>query len=563
MDKDDLKSFYIAVLLSAIIVFGVNYMFPKPKAHETATETANVEVAAVDGQTADSAQTDAASEENAPVYADLKDTLAQDTRLPIKNEKISGSIRLKGARFDEILLTKYKQTIEDNSPAVELFAPAKTEGAFFAQYGWLSSDKSLILPDSDTLWRVEGNAVLTDKTPVTLVWYNGQGLKFSYTITLDENYLFHVTQTVENHTGHAVSLTPYGLISKHASEENMAGGIAHQGLSAIFDDKLKEIPYGKISEETETFETTGGWAAMSDKYWFGAFVFNNAFQAKVNLRKTGDNTFQLDFKGLPLEIQSGASASLSTELYAGAKEIKLLDEYAKTISKFDLTVDFGWYYFLTKPFFYILDYLYHLLGNMGWAIILFAALLRLLLFPLANKSYENMSKMKKLQPKLTALQEKYGDDKMALQRATMELYKREKVNPAAGCLPMFIQIPIFFSLYKVLVIALEIRHAPFIGWVKDLSAPDPLVISEWAHIWVPSALDIGVWPMIYGFTMFIQNRLNPKPANKDQARMFALMPLIFMIMFAHFAVGLVIYWTLSNILSLIQQKIIMYKNGVK
>lgn len=563
MDKDDLKSFYIAVLLSAIIVFGVNYMFPKPKAHETATETANVEVAAVDGQTADSAQTDAASEENAPVYADLKDTLAQDTRLPIKNEKISGSIRLKGARFDEILLTKYKQTIEDNSPAVELFAPAKTEGAFFAQYGWLSSDKSLILPNSDTLWHVQGNATLTDKTPVTLVWYNGQGLKFSYTITLDENYLFHVTQAVENHSGHAVSLTPYGLISKHASEENMAGGIAHQGLSAIFDDKLKEIPYGKISEETETFETTGGWAAMSDKYWFGAFVFNNAFQAKVNLRKTGDNTFQLDFKGLPLEIQSGASASVSTELYAGAKEIKLLDEYAKTISKFDLTVDFGWYYFLTKPFFYILDYLYHLLGNMGWAIILFAALLRLLLFPLANKSYENMSKMKKLQPKLTALQEKYGDDKMALQRATMELYKREKVNPAAGCLPMFIQIPIFFSLYKVLVIALEIRHAPFIGWVKDLSAPDPLVISEWAHIWVPSALDIGVWPMIYGFTMFIQNRLNPKPANKDQARMFALMPFIFMIMFAHFAVGLVIYWTLSNILSLIQQKIIMYKNGVK
>ena len=202
MDKDDLKSFYIAVLLSAIIVFGVNYMFPKPKAHETVTETANVEVAAVDGQTADSAQTDAASEENAPVYADLKDTLAQDTRLPIKNEKISGSIRLKGARFDEILLTKYKQTIEDNSPAVELFAPAKTEGAFFAQYGWLSSDKSLILPDSDTLWRGEGNATLTDKTPVTLVWYNGQGLKFSYTITLDENYLFHVTQTVENHTAH-------------------------------------------------------------------------------------------------------------------------------------------------------------------------------------------------------------------------------------------------------------------------------------------------------------------------------------------------------------------------
>lgn len=559
MDKDDLKSFYIAVFLSAIIVFGVNYMFPKPKPQPVATENVAEEVVVE----AEKAEADKTEESQEPVYADLKETLAQDLRLPVKNAKISGSIRLKGARFDEVLLTKYKQTIEDNSPAVELFAPAKTEGAFFAQYGWLSSDKSIILPTNDTIWQVEGGQVLTDKSPVKLVWRNGQGLKFSYTISLDENYLFNVKQAVENNTGHAVSLIPYGLISKHASKDNMTGGIAHQGLSAIFDDKLKEIPYGKISEETESFETTGGWAALSDKYWFGAFVFNSAFQAKVNLRKTGEDTFQLDFKGLPIEIQSGTEGVVSTDLYAGAKEIKLLDEYAKTINKFDLTVDFGWYYFLTKPFFYILDYLYHLLGNMGWAIILFAAVLRLFLFPLANKSYENMSKMKKLQPKVMELQEKYADDKMALQRATMELYKREKVNPAAGCLPMFIQIPIFFSLYKVLVIALEIRHAPFIGWVKDLSAPDPLVISEWAHIWVPAALDIGVWPIIYGLTMFIQNRLNPKPANKDQARMFALMPLIFMIMFAHFAVGLVIYWTLSNILSLIQQKVIMYKNGVK
>lgn len=562
MDKDDLKSFYVAVLLSAIIVLGMNYMFPKKQPQQVATDSAAEEVVTTEATAAENAAATTA-EETEPVYADLAKTLAQDVRLPIKNEKISGSIRLKGARFDEILLTKYKQTVEDNSPAVELFAPAKTEGAFFAQYGWLSSDKSLVLPTAETLWQVEEQKELTDKAPVTLFWRNGQGLKFKYIISLDENYLFNVKQVVENNSGHAVSLIPYGLISKHASDDNMSGGIVHQGVSAIFDGKLKEIPYGKIDEKSESFETTGGWAALSDKYWFGAFIFNEAFQAKVNLRKIGDKTFQLDFKGLPLEIQSGASGAVETELYAGAKEIKLLDKYAEKISKFDLTVDFGWYYFLTKPFFYILDYFYHLLGNMGWAIILFAALLRLLLFPLANKSYENMSKMKKLQPKLVVLQEQYADDKMALQRATMELYKREKVNPAAGCLPMFIQIPIFFSLYKVLVISLEIRHAPFIGWVKDLSAPDPLIISEWAHIWVPAAIDIGVWPIIYGVTMILQNRLNPKPANKDQARMFALMPFIFMIMFAHFAVGLVIYWTLSNILSMIQQKIIMYKNGVK
>ena len=279
--------------------------------------------------------------------------------------------------------------------------------------------------------------------------------------------------------------------------------------------------------------------------------------------QVADNTFQLDYRGQALAVKKGETAKVATRLYAGAKEIKLLDKYAENIKKFDLAVDFGWYYFLTKPFFYILDYLYQLLGNMGWAIILFAAMLRLILFPIANKSFENMSKMKKVQPKIMAIQSMYKNDKMAQQRATMELYKKEKINPAAGCLPMLIQIPVFFSLYKVLVIALEIRHAPFIGWIKDLSAPDPLTISQWAHIWVPSALDIGVWPLIYGLTMYLQTKLNPTPTNKDQARMFALMPLIFMFMFAHFAVGLVIYWTLSNVLSMIQQRVIMHKNGVK
>ena len=339
----------------------------------------------------------------------------------------------------------------------------------------------------------------------------------------------------------------------------------HEGFTGIIDGDLKEIRYSELDteKEPETFETTGGWISLTDRYWFSAFIFNDTYKAKVTLRKTNDNTFQLDFKGLPMQIQSGSSASFSSQMYAGAKEIKLLDKYSENIKKFDLNVDFGWYYFLTKPFFYILDYLYRLIGNMGWAILLFAALLRLLMFPIANKSYESMSKMKKLQPKMRELQETYKDDKMALQRATMELYSREKVNPASGCLPLFIQIPIFFSLYKVLNIAIEIRHAPFIGWIKDLSAPDPLTISTWAHIYVPSLLDIGVWPLIYGVTMFIQQKLNPAPTNKDQARIMAMMPLIFMIMFAHFAVGLVIYWTLSNILSVIQQRYIMYKNGVK
>ena len=558
MSSDDFKSFITAVFLSALVVLGFNYFFPQQKAEN---ETAAIEEA----QTPVAEEMPEKNDTAVTIFAPVDEVLKRDERLKISNGVINGSIRLKGARFDEILLDKYKLTLDADSPDVELFSPAKTEDAYYADYGWLSTDKTLLLPNKDTLWKVAGNQELTPNTPVMLVWDNGQGVKFMYTISLDDNYLFDIKQTIENNSGHEITVYPYGLFSKTISAEQNSRSVVHEGFTGIIDGDLKEIRYSELDaeKEPETFETTGGWISLTERYWFSAFIFNDTYKAKVTLRKTNDNTFQLDFKGLPMLIQSGSSASFSSQMYAGAKEIKLLDKYSKNIKKFDLNVDFGWYYFLTKPFFYILDFLYHLIGNMGWAILLFAAILRLLMFPIANKSYESMSKMKKLQPKMQELQELYKDDKMALQRATMELYSREKVNPASGCLPLFIQIPIFFSLYKVLNIAIEIRHAPFIGWVQDLSAPDPLTISTWAHIYVPSLLDIGVWPLIYGLTMFIQQKLNPAPANKDQARMMAMMPLIFMIMFAHFAVGLVIYWTLSNILSVIQQRYIMYKNGVK
>ena len=559
MSSDDFKSFITAVFLSALVVLGFNYFFPQQNAEvdKVAVEETQAPIAEETPKTADA--------DNNIVYEPVDKILKQDERLKIGNDVINGTIRLKGARFDEILLNKYKLTLDEGSPDVELFSPAKTENAYYADYGWLSNDKTLLLPNKDTLWTIEGNQELTPDTPVTLFWNNGEGVKFIYKITIDNNYLFNISQTVENNSGREITVYPYGLFSKTINSDQTGRSVVHEGFTGIINGDLKEIKYTKLDtdKEPETFETTGGWISLTERYWFSAFVFNDSYKAKVTLRKVNDNTFQLDFKGLPMQIQSGSSASFSSQMYAGAKEIKLLDKYSKVIKKFDLNVDFGWYYFLTKPFFYILDYLYHFIGNMGWAILLFAALLRLLMFPIANKSYESMSKMKKVQPKLMELQNTFKDDKMALQRATMELYRREKVNPASGCLPLFIQIPIFFSLYKVLNIAIEIRHAPFIGWIKDLSAPDPLTISTWAHIYVPSLLDIGVWPLIYGVTMFIQQKLNPAPANKDQARMMAMMPFIFMIMFAHFAVGLVIYWTLSNILSVIQQKYIMYKNGVK
>jgi len=570
---EDLKSFYIAIVLSALVVVGVNYFMPNAEEEQTVSqEVADIQTPTVDDmQNSESANPNnsAAGEQSENTetveasFENVDTVLAQDVRLPLENDVLSGSIRLRGARFDNLLLTRYKQTLEEDSPYVELLKPAKTQNYFFSEYGWLSGNNKVIVPNSNSVWTVVGNQQLTATNPVRLEWHNGQGLKFIQDISLDDNYLFTVKQTVENNSGSEVTLLPYGLFSKNLDKESIARSVVHEGFTGVVDGKLQEIKFGSIDEKGKNYETTGGWISFTDKYWLGSFIFSDTYQAKVNVRQIKEGVFQLDFKGMPLTVQSGSSVSVTSKLFAGAKEIKLLDKYSKDIHKFDLNVDFGWYYFLTKPFFYALDFLYGILGNMGWAILLFAAILRLCMFPIANKSYVNMSKMKKMQPKVMALQALYKDDKAAMQRATMELYQREKVNPAAGCLPMFIQIPIFFSLYKVLNIAIEIRHAPFIGWVKDLSAPDPLTISVWSHIPLPSMLDVGVWPLIYGLTMLIQNKLNPQPANKDQARMFMLLPIVFTIMFAHFAVGLVIYWILNNVLSLIQQKIIMYKNGVK
>ena len=553
--NDDIKSFIAAVFFSALVLFGFNYFFPQnPEITEQSPEVnSNIEVPV------EVASEDETKEEN----LSMEDILKSSPRIKITNNSLSGSLRLTGLRFDELFLSKYKQTLDENSLNVQLFSPAQADNTFYAEYGWLSQNSGIIVPDKNSEWEVLGNNELTPNSPITLVWENGQGIKFIYDISVDDNYLFDIKQTIENNSGQAITLYPYGRIKRVLSEESKSG-VVHEGFTAFINNDLEEIPFNKIDkDEVEKFETTGGWVSFSEKYWFSSFIFNDTYKAKINLRKIEDNTYQLDFKGLPLQIQSGSASSFSSQMYAGAKDIKLLDKYSKNIKKFDLNIDFGWYYFLTKPFFYILDYLYNLIGNMGWAILLFAACLRLFMFPIANKSFESMSKMKKIQPKIMALQAIYKDDKVAMQRATMELYQKEKINPASGCLPMFIQIPIFFSLFKVLNIALEIRHAPFIGWIKDLSAPDPLTISAWSGLPMPSMLDIGIWPIVYGFTMYIQQRLNPAPANKDQARMFAMLPIIFTIMFAHFASGLVIYWTLSNILSIIQQRLIMRKNGVK
>ena len=357
---------------------------------------------------------------------------------------------------------------------------------------------------------------------------------------------------------------PYALINKVYKPDNSSSNVVHEGMLGVLESSLKEFKPNDLDiGEKKEFETNGGWFGFGERYWFSAITLNKSTKNKVSFSRTAENTYQTDYVGTPVTIANGSVGTSVSNFFAGAKEITLLDNYTKNlnIDKFDLAVDFGWYYFLTKPFFYILDFLYDLIGNMGWAILLFAALLRLAMFPIANKSYESMSKMKKVQPKIQAIQELYKDDKMRLQQEMMNLYKKEKINPASGCLPMLIQIPVFFSLYKVLNIAIEIRHAPFIGWIKDLSAPDPMTLSAMTGLPIPNLLDLGVWPILMGITMYLQQKLSPKPANKDQARMLMLMPIIFTFMLGHFASGLVIYWTLSNVLSIIQQKAIMRKIG--
>lgn len=556
--KDDLRALSLAIVLSFIAIYTVNYFFGINKSSTVQKQVSEVE------QVAEKLN-HAVVEEKAPIAAKTpQEIVAEDKRINFKNDAVSGSIRLKGARFDDLYLTKYNVSLDENSPKVELLKPSTAENQYFADLGWLSLDKSLKLPTADAVWNSTSSELTPDKA-VVLTWNNGNGLEFVRKITLDKNYLFTIEDTIINNTNQDIDLFPYALISRNIKNFAQTRSVVHEGMNGVIDNTLQEFKYSDLdAEDSEKFDTKGGWIGFSDRYWFSALILGNDDKASVSFKNNGDYNYQVDYLGSRVIIPSHKSQSYSYRFFSGAKEVKLLDSYTNdnNIPKFDLAVDFGWYYFLTKPFFYILDFLYGFLGNMGWAILLFAALLRLCMFPIANKSYTSMAKMKALQPKINDIRAKYGDNQMLIQQATMELYKKEKINPAAGCLPLFIQIPIFFSLYKVLNIAIEIRHAPFIGWIKDLSAPDPLTLSQILHIYVPGFIDIGLWPIFMGFTMWMQQKLNPAPVNKDQARMFALMPIFFTFMLGHFASGLVIYWTLSNILSIIQQKVIMHKNGV-
>jgi YidC/Oxa1 family membrane protein insertase len=490
-------------------------------------------------------------------------------RVKFENARISGSIALTGAAIDDVVLKGYRETTKASSDNIRLFAPSSGASGYYAEYGWVPSDPNLRVPGADTVWTASATNLAPGR-PVTLSWNNGQGLVFTRTIAIDDSYMFTVTQRVENKGAAAVTLTPYALVNRTGTPPTLGFYILHEGPLGVFDGKLEEVKYNDLAEARQIAKTsTGGWIGITDKYWLAALV--PADNSKINSRflhwKAGTiDKYQVDFTGEARALAPGTSIESKSNLFSGAKEVRVLDGYSKSIGikNFDLAIDFGWFYFLTKPFFYLLDVLFKFFGNFGLAILAVTVLVKLLFFPLANKSYKSMNAMKKLQPKMQELRDRYGSDRQRLNQEVMELYRREKVNPAASCLPVLIQIPVFFALYKVLFVSIEMRHAPFYGWVHDLSAPDPTSFINLFGLlpftvpgFIPDFISIGAWPIIMGVLMFLQMKLNPPPPDPVQAKIFMFMPVFFTFIMAPFPAGLVIYWAWNNLLSIAQQWYIM------
>ena len=581
----DNRNMILAIVISLAILLGFEFFVNAPQRERLAQQQAEQQSLTIDPETG--APQPATGEIPAPPGAapvgapdvaaivTREQALAESPRLAIETSVVSGSISLKGARLDDLTLHGYRETIEPDSPEIILLSPVGTERPYYVSFGWSAGDRAIELPTGDTLWQAEGDT-LTPDTPVTLSWTSSQGVRFEQVFALDETYMFTVTQRVVNESDAAVALSTYSLISRTGHPEILGFYILHEGLTAVVDGSLKEVDYSDLEEDgVMQFNTTGGWIGITDKYWQAVLVPDQQLPVSARMVYTADQgpgKYQTDLLYDSVSVPAGGSSETTSRVFAGAKEVILLDAYKDNLGivNFDLAVDFGWFYFLTKPFFYALHYFAGVLGNFGLAILLLTVIVKVLFFPLANKSYRAMAKMKKLQPEMTVLKERFGDDRQRLNQEMMALYKKEGANPAAGCLPMFIQIPVFFALYKVLFVTIEMRHTPFYGWIQDLSAPDPtsvlnlfgLLPYDVTGLGVLDVISIGVWPIVMGLTMMLQHRLNPQPADPVQAKIFMWMPIIFTFLLAKFPAGLVIYWTWNNLLSILQQMVIMKRAGV-
>ena len=485
-------------------------------------------------------------------------------RITIQTPLVTGSLTTKGARIDDVTLTAYQETLEEGSNDITLLRKISDSQPYFAEFGWIGDNVDASLPNDETIWTASSD-ILSPNNEVTLRYDNGEGLIFNRILAIDDQYMITVTDEVTSARDETLRLLPYGLIRRFGTPETTGIYILHEGPIGVVDTTLKEQSYGDLRDEVIEFETEekGGWVGFTDKYWLTALVPDQTQMANFSMRALAGNEdrYQADYLGSAMVLDKGQTISYQTRFFAGAKVLTMIDAYSEelNIPNFDLAIDFGWFYFMTKPFFYAINWLNGLLGNFGLAILGFTVVIRLVLYPLANKSYRSMAKMRALSPKLTKMREQHKDDRQKLNQEMMALYKAEKVNPAAGCLPILLQIPVFFALYKVLYVSIEMRQAPFFGWIHDLSEIDPTSIFNlfgllpYSTSLVPDFLNIGIWPILMGVSMFVQQRLNPPPPDPIQAKIFQWMPIFFTFLLAGFPAGLVIYWTWNNTLSILQQ----------
>ena len=557
----DSKNVLLAVILSTAVIVIWSVMFPPPEIENTTSEDTTI----------------VEKNESKPKAPKIKikepdkkitrqDAIKQSNRINISNGKIFGTISLNGALIDDVTLKNYKETLNEDSKQVIILNPKKSENGYFLETGWATSE-NIKVPNHNSKWRVIGNNTLAPKQPVTIQWNNNEGLIFEKKLTIDDKYLIIVEDSVQNLSQKNINLFHYSQITRNKKPDVQNFYILHEGLIGVVGDELKELSYEDIIEKKETYKNNSGWFGITDKYWLSAIIPQKG--KNFNAEFTYDKQFKANYIITdPTIINSNQTKKNVATLFIGAKEVSVVDGYAEQsgINKFDLAIDWGWFFYFTKPIFFVIDYLYKISGNFGIAIILLTAAVRLIFFPLANYSFVSMAKMKALQPEMQRLKDLYKDDKQKIQMEMMNLYKREKVNPVSGCLPVLIQLPFFFAIYKVLFVTLEMRHAPFFGWIQDLSAPDPTTIFNLFGLipWdPPSFLIIGIWPILMGLTMWIQQKLNPAPPDPIQAKIFMFFPFFLTILLASFPSGLVVYWTINNVLTMAQQYVIIRKTKTK
>ena len=559
----DTRNLIAAICLSMSVLIGYQILFGEP-----AQQNVKKEQQLVDKNNEPSIEL---PKDNNTSLTEVSKKTRNIDRINIVNDELQGSISLLGARIDDLVLKNYRKTLDPESDQIRFLKKIDEREPFFIQLGWSSPNKNKV-PNGNTVWKGSKSS-LDPNNPVTLTWNNGEGLNFSQIISIDDNYMIKVIQKVKNETNNSVNLYPYGFIRRSGEPKTTDFFVLHEGPLGVFDGSLKEHSYSDLKETGQKgmsikTEENGGWIGITDKYWMAALIPDQNTNSNFTFRYINNSaSYQTDFLGELSKIPANGEIEIVSRVFSGAKKLNLLDKYEEDlkIKNFDLAIDFGWFYFLTKPFFYALSWANNILGNFGLAILAITVVVKIIFFPLANKSYKSMARMRVLTPQLQQLRERFGNDRQKMNMEMMALYKREKVNPAAGCLPILIQIPVFFALYKVLFVSIEMRQAPFFGWIKDLSALDPTSIFNlfgllpYSTDFLPDFLNLGIWPLLMGATMVLQQRLNPKPPDPVQAQIFAWMPVVFTFLLATFPAGLVIYWTWNNLLSIAQQWIITRK----